>query len=155
MMAVKTDGRAAGAAPARGRIQDGVGACRGRAVAGDCCLPKRPSRPGVNPESCSRLSRRIGAKNVWQTSFVGQRQGPSTRWRAPLSSLLPHQEACKAWLYRRRPTGTATGISRPCKEGIQRLNGKRARRLPAAPAFISRRRGLQRPAIAFSYISST
>lgn len=76
--------------------------------------------PRVNPESCSRLKAQIGAKNVWQTSFVGQRQGPFDQLESyHAAPCFRTQEACKAWLYWAQTDWDRYQYFNPCKKGIR------------------------------------
>lgn len=76
--------------------------------------------PRVSPESCSRLKAQIGAKNVWQTSFVGQRQGPFDQLESyHAAPCFRTQQACKAWLYWAQTDWDRYQYFNPCKKGIR------------------------------------
>ena len=121
MMAnVKTDSQAAGADPARGGIRM-ASTLAAVALSLATLVPAEAANPPrVNPESCSRLKSQIGAKNVWQTSFVGQRQGPFDQMESTHSApCFRTQEACKAWLYWAQTDWDRYQYFTPCKKGVR------------------------------------
>ncbi len=76
--------------------------------------------PRVNPQSCSRLKADMGAKNVWQTSFVGQRQGPFDQLESyHAAPCFRTQADCKAWLYWAQTDWDRYQYFTPCKKGIR------------------------------------
>jgi hypothetical protein len=76
--------------------------------------------PRVQPQSCSRLKAEIGARNVWQTSFVGQRRGPFDRLESfHAAPCFRTQAACKAWLYWAQTDWDHYQYFNPCRKGIR------------------------------------
>jgi hypothetical protein len=76
--------------------------------------------PRVKAENCNRLKAQIGAGNVWQTSFVGQRQGPFDQLENyHAAPCFRTQDACKAWLYWAQTDWDRYQYFNPCKKGIR------------------------------------
>ena len=76
--------------------------------------------PRVQPQNCNRLKAEIGARNVWQTSFVGQRQGFFDQIESyHAAPCFRTQEACKAWLYWAQTDWDRYQYFNPCKKGIR------------------------------------
>ena len=76
--------------------------------------------PRVQPQSCSRLKAEIGARNVWQTSFVGQRRGPFDRLESfHAAPCFRTEVACKAWLYWAQTDWDHYQYFNPCRKGVR------------------------------------
>ncbi len=87
-------------------------------------LPALPAAaanpPRVQPQSCSRLKAEIGAKNVWHTSFVGQRQGFFDQMESiHVAPCFRTEAACKAWLYWAQTDWDRYQYFNPCRKGIR------------------------------------
>jgi len=76
--------------------------------------------PRVQPQSCRALKAEIGAKNVWQTSFVGQRRGPFDRLESyHAAPCFRTEAACKAWLYWAQTDWDRYQYFNPCRKGVR------------------------------------
>ncbi len=76
--------------------------------------------PRVNGENCRALISAIGRKNVWSTSFFGQRIGPFDRLESyHATPCFRSEKDCKAWLYWAQTDWDRYQYFNPCKKGVR------------------------------------
>ena len=124
-------------------------------------MPARCRQPaaGQGPRAAASSRPRSARRNVWQTSFVGQRLGPFDQLEDyHAAPCFRSQADCKAWLYWAQTDWDRYQYFNPCKKASAERRGadtNEAREQPRLASYLGREVGAaQRPPIAFSYISS-
>ena len=75
--------------------------------------------PRVEAFHCSYLVSSVGAANVWQTWFNGERSNLFDRVTRLIAAPCFQTEAnCKAWLYWAQSDYTDYSTFRPCRRGL-------------------------------------